>query len=178
MQLPSEIERLVAAPGPAELGPEPRPGTQGASEIVRAVASSGASDAQEELIEATLLLWHDHLGAAHEIAQRIESAEGSYVHGIMHRREPDYGNAKYWFRRVGRRDWFTELALRVSEFLKSEPEGAFASNLIVRGTWDPLVFVDLCEATARDGGRAPGAKLLRQIQQIEFEVLLDHVCRG
>lgn len=41
------------------------------------------------------------LDRSHSISQDDSSAEGSFWHGIMHRREGDFGNAKYWFRRVG-----------------------------------------------------------------------------
>src|SRR5438128_2742265 len=39
---------------------------------------------------AGLHLWNDALSDSHTIAQGIETATGSYWHGIMHRREPDY----------------------------------------------------------------------------------------
>src|SRR5687767_13390080 len=51
---------------------------------------------------AGLWLYFDFLDESHAISQDLDTAEGSYWHGILHRREPDYPNAKYWFRRVGR----------------------------------------------------------------------------
>ena len=50
---------------------------------------------------AALWLYHDFLDESHRISQSVHGREGSYWHGIMHRREGDYANAKYWFRRVG-----------------------------------------------------------------------------
>ena len=50
---------------------------------------------------AALWLYHDFLDESHRISQSLHGREGSYWHGIMHRREGDYANAKYWFRRVG-----------------------------------------------------------------------------
>ena len=49
---------------------------------------------------AGLWLRFDFLDESHAISQEIKTATGSFWHGIMHRREPDYDNAKYWFHRV------------------------------------------------------------------------------
>ena len=48
-------------------------------------------------------LWHDAKGdwnAAHEVAQAIDDATGSWIHAYLHRKEGDLGNAGYWYRRA------------------------------------------------------------------------------
>jgi hypothetical protein len=48
-------------------------------------------------------LWHDAIGdweAAHTLAQDVETADGAWVHGYLHRKEGDIGNAHYWYRRA------------------------------------------------------------------------------
>ena len=63
-----------------------------------------------------LLQVHDFWDASHEAAQQADDLGerdfSAYWHGIAHRREPDAGNAAYWFRRVGRHPVFTPLARR------------------------------------------------------------------
>ena len=56
-----------------------------------------------------LWLRHGFLAESHTVSQSIPTQSGSYWHGIMHRREPDYENAKYWFRRVGSHSVFPQL---------------------------------------------------------------------
>ena len=53
---------------------------------------------------ALVALWHDGRGdwnAAHNTAQDIEDATGSWVHAYLHRKEGDESNAGYWYRRAG-----------------------------------------------------------------------------
>ena len=48
---------------------------------------------------------------AHELVSKSESRECELWHAILHRREPDYSNAAYWFRRVGAHPVFESLGL-------------------------------------------------------------------
>ena len=66
----------------------------------------GASRPARLALAAGLLQIHDFWDSSHEAAQAAddlgERGFSAYWHGIAHRREPDAGNAAYWFRRVGR----------------------------------------------------------------------------
>lgn len=174
----AELKQLLTTPQPAELGPGPRDGVQSAKELEEAMAGvtarSRLSPVTRQLIRALILLWHDHLDAAHTISQGIETPDGSLVHAIMHRREPDYWNSKYWWRRVGNHPCFPELARRVADFLKVRNERQLAHKLIPKGDWDAFAFVDACEAAASLSALSSQVQLLRAIQQFETEVALDH----
>lgn len=177
--IPSEsLRKLVLSPGPALLGPTSRPGAVDAATVAReldgGLAAGSMTTSARELVRALLLLWHDHLDAAHNICQRIENRDGSLVHAIMHRREPDYWNSKYWWRRVGEHPCFPELARSAGEFLSQEKQGKLAAQLTPGGRWDADAFVDLCEAVADEPPEAERVRILRAIQQIETQVALQH----
>jgi hypothetical protein len=181
MKPDSPFHPLLAAPGPADLGPGPRSGVQALSglnpRIGAALEQAGISGPRAELIRAALLLWQDQLDAAHTLAQAIENRDGSYLHAIMHRREPDYDNAKYWFRRVGAHPCFEELAARTAALLQAGRHSSLAARLLPGGAWASLAFVDECKAAADGAIPEADAGLLRQIQQVEFEVLIDQLVR-
>lgn len=68
---------------------------QPASEIVEGL------EGLPPLVAAALWLYVDDLDRSHALSQSIETEAGAFWHGIMHRREGDFWNSKYWFRRAG-----------------------------------------------------------------------------
>ena len=174
--LSTELHALIAQPGPAALGPESRPGTLGQADLNRALDElfrRHGQPAKAELIRALLLLWHDHHDASHTISQTIENPDGSLVHGILHRREPDYSNAKYWFGRVGHHPCFADLAKRVEPLLASDAK--LAAQVLSRGAWDAFAFVDAVEAAASKPTAHARLQLLRSLQEIEAEAVLEYL---
>jgi len=173
------LKPFLSTQEPPALGPSPRANVQPLAVLNRqldqAINQAGLTGPRAELVRAAVLLWHDYLDEAHTIAQDIERIDGSYVHAILHRREPDYSNARYWFRRVGQHPCFAELAKRSSALLKARGDAELEQRLLPRGQWDAFAFVDACEAAAGRPTDAAHGDLLREIQRMEFEILLDHL---
>jgi hypothetical protein len=169
---------LLATPELAALGPEQRSRREKLASLELKLEALGKnvnlSSRAQSLIRSLVLLWHDHLDESHSISQEIPSSDGSFLHGIMHRREPDYWNSKYWFQRVGNHPAFPEIARRVEALLKNVNASLLQKNLLPDGKWNPLAFVDACERAAKNKSDGKEIQLLQQIQEIEFRVLLEH----
>ena len=153
----TKFKDSIATPEPPMLGPQRRSGTMNGAEILRRLDSFFSTQKTPErarpLLCSAALLWHDHLDASHTISQGIETRDGSWLHGIMHRREPDYGNAKYWFRRVAPHDAFPELARRVMRLLENDRTG-LAGRLVEKDEWKSFAFIDECERELRSDSRS------------------------
>src|SRR5258708_10709137 len=61
----------------------------------------GFPDSTVPYARSLLLLAAGDIETAHRIAQESSSANGAYVHGMIHRIEDDFDNARYWFFRAG-----------------------------------------------------------------------------
>ena len=173
----AQFKPLLATAENAPLGPGPRSGRLTLSDLNSKLDATFKATklppVRQDLIRSLVLLWHDHLDASHQISQSIENPDGSLVHAIMHRREPDYWNSKYWWRRVGIHPAFPEIASRVEQSLKTNGDSALQKKLVPSGKWDPFAFVDECEAVAVSDS-IDRARLLQEIQRIESEVILKY----
>jgi hypothetical protein len=134
------------------------------------------SAAGQAALQAGVWQFHGELEFSHRISQEFEGQGRhqlcDYWHAIMHRREPDFANSRYWFRRIGRQPVFEELAALVTRWLAAESDGRirdWRNRLIPGSCWDPLAFVDLAEAARKDLALD---RLARRIQWAEMLFLL------
>jgi hypothetical protein len=103
--------------------------------------------------KACLHLLNDDLTRSHEIAQSQEGVPTfDYVHAIVHRREGDFSNSKYWFRHVGSHPAWAEV-------YGEDPA--------------PIRFVERCQAAGKGSNRE-----LEELQLRELAVLSQHAVKG
>jgi hypothetical protein len=126
-------------------------------------------------VVAGVWLVHDFLDESHAISQNVDTPTGSFWHGVMHRREGDFSNAKYWFRRVGAHPVFEALSAHIAELSRDRTGFELGRRLCPGGKFDPMAMVDACQAALRSGGEA--VDFCRQVQQAEWELLLDYSYR-
>jgi hypothetical protein len=120
---------------------------------------------QPEMARACLAgLWlrFNGLEQSHGISQELETPEGSFWHAILHRREPDAGNSKYWWRRVGSHPVLRQLA-------EQAPALGYHST-------DPFAFVDFCERVRGNGNS--DEKAAEDVQALEWRLLFEWCYRG
>lgn len=180
--LPSAVRDLLVEPRLPPLGPgKPNDALRGKLAML-SVTSAFAPNIVHDLEQARaclagLWLYHDFLDESHQISQDLNTAEGSYWHGLMHRRELDFGNAKYWFHRVPRNHpVLASLRQAAHELTEGQVLAGQAASVRCETRWDPFAFIDLCEAVYH--GRVQAETLCRKIQQLEWELLFEHCYRA
>ena len=137
---------------------------------------SMADRAYADACLAGVWLYHDFLDESHTISQRIGNATGSYWHAIMHRREGDFGNSKYWFRRVGMHPVFEPLSREAMQLARRQGDlPVEAEYLTELGDWDPHRFVDLCQRFVGTG--LEDELFVQRVQLAEWQLLFDDCYR-
>lgn len=125
----------------------------------RLFAGSRAQNAASAGLSLRCGCWNE----AHNIAQSDNSREGSYWHAIVHRQEPDTGNAGYWLRGVGTHPIFADLNSDADAILSTYPNLPWKTG----AAWDPHRFLAWCdEARANPGSEKEQVAL--KIQQAEW----------
>ena len=109
---------------------------------------------------SALWLRFDHFDKAHSICQDLDTQDGSYWHGIAHRREGDFGNACYWFRRAGTHPVQNALSDGLKD-IKEVLEGA---------QFSPTAFARMVERGGKES-------TMLEIQELEWRALFQD-CMG
>ena len=127
-------------------------------------------------VESALYLYFSDLDPSHTISQSIRSETGSFLHGIMHRQEPDFSNAKYWFRKVEGHPVLGELRNVALATLGEGDVSRLRGSIEGRTEWDTFWMVDQCEAVRRGGDDQLEQGLLR-LQLVEWQLVFDYCYR-
>lgn len=133
-------------------------------------------------MKAGLCCFHDDFTGCHQAAQSLEGRgqrHGDYWHAILHRREPDYGNSRYWFRQVGRHPIFEDLWKEAQHVVARQDHPHLRSwlpRLTAGGQWNPLAFID-CVAAAVESNDPAFRRGVEEIQYREMLLLLAQTCR-
>jgi hypothetical protein len=172
MGIPTKISDIFDSTSLPSLGPQTRKASLSIekceAKTTEALQNTDANESSAKLALSAALLWHDHLEESHSISQSIHSPDGSYLHAIMHRREPDYPNAKYWFHKVGNHPAYIQLTEQTQNLLANS-----TVSELVQGNWDPCAMVD---AVSRAKNGTSEYELLQKVQQTELQILLERFC--
>jgi hypothetical protein len=123
-----------------------------------------------------LWLRHDYLDESHRISQQIQTESGSMWHAIMHRREGDFSNSKYWYDRTEDHLLYKTLAVRAGDVINPFPADKSVFRIIANG-WNPQAFVDLVQQV-HDKPNDPRHPLAVMIQEVEWQSLFEHCTRA
>lgn len=130
--------------------------------------------ATNSMVEAMLWLRVGIIEPAHEIVQDGATPLTSYLHGVVHRLEGDYWNAKYWFRQVHDKRLLQSISIAMVERIEKEGLLAVAKSLkFVQGSqFSPAEFVTAHEQMNDQAKATEEQKLaMESLAWLEWESL-------
>ena len=139
------------------------------------------------LLLAGLHVFNDDCEQSHTICQGFdrECVPANFWHGVIHRREPDFRNARGWFGRAERWEGLLQIRDRVQDLLQRVlmmPEYGHARDtafglkrhLDAAGIWDAGFYIDMCaDFREREDPDPMEEILLEEIQEAEMVAALD-----
>ena len=125
---------------------------------------------------SALWLYFDWLDQSHRISQSLANPTGNFWHAIVHRREGDFSNSKYWYARCDSHPTMQTLAANAPRVINEMPADKSLLKVISTG-WDPSALVDLVAEVHRktDDPRRAAAIAL---QKLEWQLLFEHCTRA
>ncbi len=134
---------------------------------VRAKASRGISDRLQQAQGS---------GTVQSAATDDElAATSAYLHAIIHRREGDFSNSRYWYRRCANHPILPTLGRQVEEIARSEPADKKIFRITADG-FNPIVFVEFVEnLIPTDTSRHRFATIA---QRLELQAMLAFCARA
>lgn len=161
------LRQVLVMAGNPGLGQEVRPLAKSVAEVRslldEALHQTVFSAPRQAQLFALALCWHDQWDAAHDLCQTMEGdPDADFIHAVLHRREGDADNARYWLGKVGDHPaWRHLVPVAAAEGL---------TGLVSSGAWRPGAFLARClQATPAD------TPALMRIQAAELLALLDHL---
>ncbi len=131
------------------------------------------------LVQSALYIYFDCFEEAHQIAQDHEGLPGNWLHAVLHRREPDAGNSKYWYHRVSApSEVLAGIGKEALEVMGKNPPAEVSPlfhEISESGKWRSEAFVDACEKVRKKDSTSPAYKVLAEIQGAEWRGLLGFI---
>lgn len=151
------LARLVLAPGGA-------PHAE-ALALVRSLAGQNNVANRPDLL-AGLFLYVDELDTAHGHAQDDATPTGSFWHAVVHRREGDFDNARYWYAKASHHPAMSHIDL----------VGGGAGSGTDVAAYDPDAFVDEVQRAHATRDASDSTPALISTQRKEWKALFEWCC--
>ncbi|HON06641.1 MAG TPA: hypothetical protein PLW02_00920 [Verrucomicrobiota bacterium] len=131
----------------------------------------------ERQTKCLLLLWHDYIELSHHIADTERTTDFIYIHAIIHRRERDIYNSRFWFRHLDMcHIVISNIAKEVGAYLTEKGETQLLDRFVKDDGWVPLEFLEEVNKASKMDLSDPFVKLLQNIQTIEFACWFRFFC--
>ncbi len=131
----------------------------------------------ERQTKCLLLLWHDYMELSHHIADEERTTDFIYIHAMIHRREGDIYNSRFWFRHLDMcHIVISNITKEVRTYLTEKDETQLLDRFVKNDGWLPLEFLEEVSKASKLKPSDPFVKLLRDIQTIEFTCWFKFIC--